>query len=307
MKLTHIILTAAFISGGAFAAKAQMTVTNPPVPASVTFAGQKTDLDRADMYERYDRELTALTYTHGNVLLTIKRANKYFPMMSPILKQYGVPQDLLYLACIESYLNPRAYSGAKAAGIWQFIPSAAKQYGLEVNEYVDERYHPAKSTAAACKYLKSMKAKFGNWESAAAAYNGGGARITKELEAQGATSAYDLYLTDETSRYMFRLLAMKEIMENPAKYGFRLNASQLYYPVDCRTVKVTGPVEDWPAWARQQGTNYGTLRELNPWIRAKSLPNKAGKTYEVLVPKPGAMKRSAQKKNVYNPKWTARQ
>ncbi len=302
-------ITILAILSGAVPTEAQTpsAVVNPTIPASVTFASSKISLDRADMYERYDRELTSMAYTHGNTLLTIKRANRYFPIIAPVLQKYGVPADLIYIACIESHLNTRAYSPAKAAGLWQFIPSAAKQYGLEVNEYVDERYHPVKATEAACKFLRSMKNRFGNWESAAAGYNAGSARIARDLEAQGVSTAHDLYLPDETSRYIFRLLAMKDIMENPAKYGFYLSADQLYYPIECSSVKVSGAVEDWAAWAKSHGTNYMTLRDLNPWIRAKSLPNKTGKTYEVLVPKKGATLRSNQTKKVYNPKWTAKQ
>ncbi|MDE7089051.1 MAG: lytic transglycosylase domain-containing protein, partial [Prevotella sp.] len=203
-------------------------VVNPSIPAKVKFAGKDIDVDRYDMYERLDRELTAMSYTHGNTLLTIKRANRYFPEMIPILKNEGVPEDLIYLACIESSLNPRAYSPSKAAGFWQFLAGTAKEYGLEVNDYVDERYHPEKSTRAAAKYLKSAYQKYGNWESAAASYNGGMGRITRELSEQNVSSAYDLYLTDETSRYMFRLLAMKMIMEHPSRYGYVLKPENLY-------------------------------------------------------------------------------
>lgn len=281
-------------------------VVNPEIPASVTFAGKRISLDRDDMYERYDRELTSMAYTHGNTLLTIKRANRYFPMLAPVLKRNGVPEDLLYLACIESYLNPRALSGAKAAGIWQFMPATAKEFGLEVNEFVDERYHPIKSTEAACRYLKRALSRYGNWESVAASYNGGMARISRELESQGQTTAFDLWLTDETSRYMFRLLAMKEIMEHPSRYGYNLDASQLYRPVECDEVTVSGPVADWTDWAKAHGTSYMSLRDLNPWIRAKSLPNKTGKTYTVLVPKQGAQLRSKQPNTVYNPEWIKR-
>lgn len=300
--MRSIAAAVAFVAAAAFEVSAQ--AVNPEIPPVVTFAGKRVGLDRADMYERYDRELTALTFTHGNTLLTIKRANRYFPMMAPVLKRHGVPEDLLYLACVESYLNPRAASPAKAAGIWQFIPSAAKQYGLEVNEYVDERYHPVKATEAAARFLKSLHGKYGNWESAAAAYNGGSARISRELEAQGVKSAYDLYLTDETSRYIFRIMAMKEIMENPRKYGFVLTDEQLYHPIATTEVKVDSAVTDWPKWAKAHGTNFGTLRELNPWIRAKSLPNKSGKTYMVSIPKKGALLRSNQTIKAYNPKWT---
>lgn len=278
-------------------------VQSPSVPASVTFAGNKIDLDRVDMYERLDRELTAMSYTHGNTLLLLKRANKYFPEIIPILKKQGVPEDIIYLACIESTLNPRAYSAAKAAGLWQFIPSTAKHYGLEVNEFVDERYNTEKATVAACRYLKDAYKKYGNWESVAASYNGGMARITKELAAQGATTAYDLYLVDETSRYMFRLLAMKLIMENPREYGFILQSDQLYQPVRTENVEVNTPVEDWPRWAKEHGISFMTLREYNPWIRAKSLPNKTGKTYTVKIPNKEDLKRSTQKKIIYNKNW----
>lgn len=278
-------------------------VQSPSVPASVTFAGNKIDLDRVDMYERLDRELTAMSYTHGNTLLLLKRANKYFPEIIPILKKQGVPEDIIYLACIESTLNPRAYSAAKAAGLWQFIPSTAKHYGLEVNEFVDERYNTEKATVAACRYLKDAYKKYGNWESVAASYNGGMARITKELAAQGATTAYDLYLVDETSRYMFRLLAMKLIMENPREYGFILQSDQLYQPVRTENVEVNTPVEDWPKWAKEHGISFMTLREYNPWIRAKSLPNKTGKTYTVKIPNKEDLKRSTQKKIIYNKNW----
>nr|MDE5744614.1 lytic transglycosylase domain-containing protein [Paramuribaculum sp.] len=242
MKQISTLISAILL--GSSIAFAQQSAPNPYIPGKITFAGQPVNFDRADMYERFDRELTSMAYTHGNTLLTIKPAHKYFPLMSPILKRHGVPQDLLYLACIESYLDPRAVSPAKAAGIWQFMPATAKQYGLEVNEYVDERFHPEKATEAACKLLKSMKNRFGNWESAAAAYNAGSARIARELESQGVNTAFNLYLPEETSRYMFRLFSMKEIMENPAGYGFKLTSDQLYQPIDCNTVTVSGPVED---------------------------------------------------------------
>lgn len=301
-RLRYILLSLA--ATASIAAMAQHSaVINPEIPAKVSFAGKTVSLDRNDMYERFDRELTSMVYTHGNTLLTIKRANRYFPAMAPILKRHGVPSDLLYLACIESYLNPRARSGAGAAGIWQFMPATAKEYGLEVNSYVDERYNLEKATDTACRFLKRAYSRFGNWESVAASYNGGMARISRELEAQGQNTAYDLYLTDETSRYMFRLLAMKLIMTRPDAYGFELTADQLYRPTECTAVKVSEPVDDWQIWAAAHGTTYMVLREYNPWIRAKSLPNKSGKTYTVMVPKPGAQLRSRQKPTVYDRNW----
>lgn len=280
-------------------AKEFSEVFSPDIPNFVFFADKKIDLDRDDMYERYDRELTSMAYTHGNTLLTLKRANKYFPVIIPILRENNVPEDLIYLACIESNLNTRALSPAKAAGIWQFMPATAREYGLEVNDYVDERYDIEKSTKAACKYLKRAYSKFGNWESVAASYNGGLQRISKELESQQQKSAFDLYLTDETNRYMFRLLAMKEIIEHPERYGFHLDDEQLYYPATYEKVKINTPVEDWPRWAKDHGISYFTLREHNPWIKAKSLPNKTGKTYEVKIPSKESTLRSKQKRPVY--------
>lgn len=278
---------------------------NPDTPSSVTLCGEKIDLDRQDMWERYDRELTSMVYTHGNTLLTIKRANKYFPVMAPILKKNGVPEDMLYLACIESYLNPTARSGAGAAGIWQFMPATAKQLGLEVNDYVDERYNLEKATAAACRYLKRSYNKFGNWPSVMAAYNGGDGRISKELEAQQASKFFDLHLVEETLRYPFRVMAMKTIMEQPRAFGFVLRDDQLYQPGRFKRVTVSTPVEDWAAWAKKNGTTYAQLRRDNPWIRATSLPNKSGKTYTVLIP---ADSRSLSRKhlgtNTYSEKWT---
>ncbi|MDE5629926.1 MAG: lytic transglycosylase domain-containing protein [Muribaculaceae bacterium] len=281
-------------------------VYNPEVPAKVTLCGKSIDLDRADLYERFDRELTSIVYTHGTTLLMLKRANRYFPEMAAILEANGVPKDLLYLACVESSLNPRAYSPAKAAGFWQFIPSAAKEYGLEVNDEVDERYNLEKSTAAAARYLKKSYNRFGDWPSAMAAYNGGNARITKELDAQGVNTSLDLYLTEETTRYPIRIMAMKTLMENPAAYGFILRDDQLYQPHKYRIVEVNGPVESWPQWAKKQGINYQILREENPWIRAKTLTNKTGKTYKVRIPLAESLKRSTAGKSTYNPAWTKR-
>ncbi len=295
MRIHHLttaaLLAAIALAPVATAAQDRPTempaVYSPPVPRQMTFAGHRFAFDREDMYERLDRELSQMSYSHAATMLMLKRAPRYFPMMREVLKANGVPEDMVYLAAIESSLNPRAYSGAKAAGLWQFMPSTAKEYGLEVNDYVDERYHPEKATAAAARFLKKAKAKYGNWESAMASYNGGQGRISKELESQLAESAFDLYLVEETSRYMFRVLAAKVLMENPAKFGYQLRDSQLYKPYDCREVKVTETIEDLPAWAKANGTNYAVLRELNPWIRAKKLPVAPGKTYIVKLPAKG--------------------
>lgn len=279
-------------------------VVNPVVPAKMTLCGQTISLDPLDYAERFDREMTSLVYGHGNTMLMIKRANRYFPQIAPILRDNGMPEDLLYLACIESSLNPRAVSPAKAAGIWQFMPSTAKEYGLEVNDEVDERFNIEKSTAAACRYFKKALARYGgNWNSVFASYNAGMARISKQLDAQLADNALDLYLVDETQRYPFRIMAMKVLMENPAAYGFKLTADNLYLPREVEIVTVSGPVDSWAEWAAKRGISYRDLREENPWIRGPKLTNKLGKKYKVRVPIKESLKRSTARKSVYNKNW----
>ena len=237
-------------------------------------------------------------------MLVIKRANRYFPELSELLKKYDMPQDLLYLACVESSLNPRAYSGAKAAGFWQFIPSAAKEYGLEVNDEIDERYNIEKATAAAARYLKKAYARYGDWPSAMASYNGGMSRISNALDKQGADTSLDLYLAEETTRYPYRVMAMKTILENPRAYGFRLRSDQLYQPRKYKIVEVSAPVASWPEWAEAHGISYAQLREDNLWIRSFKLTNKTGKTYRVRVAEASSLSRSKAGFKTFNPKWT---
>ncbi len=292
-----------FITSNAQESHSFSTILNPNIPSEIIFANEKISFDRVDMYERLDRELTSLSYTHGNTLLTLKRANRFFPILAPILIEQGLPLDFLYLACTESMLNIRAYSPAKATGIWQFIPSTGKSYGLEINDYVDERLNIEKATIAACKYLKESYKKYGNWESVACAYNAGNGRISSELEKQQVTSSFDLHLVSETSRYMFRILAYKLILENPRKYGFILTEDQLYHPIECDIVEVDSAIADWPTWAKEKGITYAQLREQNPWIQAKYLQNKSGKIYKIKIPKKESLYRSTQKRRVYNPIW----
>lgn len=308
--ITSILLSFAIACPGAMMAQSSSkvfsTVVSPEIPAKVTLCGETIDLDRADKYEAFDRELTSIAYTHGTTMLILKRANRFFPELAPILKANGVPEDLLYLCCVESSLNPRAYSGAKAAGLWQFIESAAKEYGLEVNSEVDERYNLEKATAAACKFLKKAKDRYGDWPSAMAAYNGGQTRIARALDKQDAETSLDLYLAEETTRYPYRVAAMKTIMENPRAYGFVLRDNQLYQPREYKTVKVSGPVPSWTEWAAKQGITYAELRDANPWIRDFKLTNKTGKTYTVKVPLRKSLKRSTAGTKTYNSKWTVK-
>lgn len=256
----------------------------PQVPAKTTFAGKEIDLTRYDMYERYERELTTACYMHSTTMLTLKRANRYLPVIVPILKQQSIPLDFIYLAAIESAFNPLAYSLAKAAGIWQFMASTAREYGLEVNEDIDERYNVEKATVAACKYLRNAYKMYGSWVNAAAAYNAGTKRITAELERQDVDEAFDLHLVQETSRYVFRILATKEVFSSPQKYGFHLTEKQLYQPIETHTVEVDTTITNLATWAQEQGITYRELKEFNPWLRSRKLPNKSGKKYKILIP-----------------------
>ena len=223
-------------------AQSAQSVVSLTIPQKVEFADQTISLDRYDMRERYDREQLIIAYGHSTSILHIKRANKYFPIIEPILKQNGIPADFKYLAVIESSLDPRAISPAQAAGIWQLMPKTAQQFGLEVNEEVDERYHIEKATIAACKYLKSAYNKYKNWATVAASYNGGMGRISEELEIQQLDTSFDLLLTTETSRYVFRLLAMKQFMENPQKFGFQLQREDFYPTIKTKNVVIKVPL-----------------------------------------------------------------
>lgn len=270
-------------------------ISCPQVPKSIKFADTDISFDRVDMHERMDRELISLMYSHSSTILTIKRANRYRNEILPILKKNGVPTDFFYLVATESTFDERAYSPAKAAGLWQFLASTAKQYGLEVNEYVDERYNTTKVTEAACRFLKTGFKKYGDWMTVASSYNAGMGRISSELEKQGVDNAYDLYLNKETSRYIFRMVAYKLVIEHPEKYGFNIPKSQLYYPISYKEVKVDTPITDWVAWAKKQGITYAQLREANQWIKATSLPNKTRKTYIVRIPNKEDLYLSTQK------------
>ena len=263
-------------------------VNSLPIPSKIQFAGQTIPLDRYDMRERFDREQTIIAYQHSTSLLLIKRANKYLPIIEPILKKNNIPDDFKYLAVIESNLE-NAVSSAGATGYWQFIKSAAAQYGLEVNEQIDERYNIEKSTIAACKYLNASYNSFGNWTMAAASYNAGINGIEKWSGLQKSTNYWNLVLGSETSRYVSRIIAMKLIMENPSAYGYDLKAEDLYKPLKFKEVDLNTSVTNFADYASSLGVNYKTLKLYNPWLRDTELKNKTSTLYKIKVPEEGSI------------------
>lgn len=278
-------------------------VTPPTVPEEVTFDGTAIDLRRYDRRERMDRELMSFTYMHSTTMLMLKRANRYFPIVEPILKANGIPDDFKYLMVIESNLNPIARSPAGASGLWQFMPATGREYGLEVNENVDERYNIEKATKAACKYFKQAYAKYGDWMAVSAAYNAGLARISSQLDKQLASHAMDLWLVEETSRYMFRLLAAKEVFGNPQRFGFLLKKEHLYPQIPYTEVTVTTPINNLDEYAKQKGITYAQLRDANPWLREHSLKNKSGKKYVIHIPTQSGMNYDPKKTVPHNKQW----
>ncbi len=257
----------------------------PRVPEKIVFAGQTYRFDRPDLYERMDRECITFTYSHTNSTLMLKRAERVFSQVVPILRKNGVPEDLKYLMAIESNLDPTAVSSAGARGLWQFMKATGRSYGLEVNDEVDERYHIAKATEAACKYLKEAYEKYGDWMTVAASYNAGQGGISQRIEAQQQDRAMDLLLPAETSRYMFRILTAKYFFEHPEAFGYQLEAFSSYqYKAPRKTVEVSEPIPSLVEFAKEHGTSYFLLREANLWLRSDHLTNKSGKTYRIVIP-----------------------
>ena len=257
-----------------------------PMPEKLDFAGESVPLEDPDVYERMDRELLVNTYWQSNALLLMKRANKYFPIIEPVLREEGVPEDFKYLAVIESGLT-QAVSPARAVGFWQIMEGTGKDYGLEINANVDERYNIEKSTRVAADYLKKAKERFGSWTLAAASYNAGQYGVDKQLERQKVGDYYDLLLGEETGRYVFRILALKEIMNHPQKYGFDIKESDLYAHIPVEKVKVDTVVKDFPDFAAKFGINYKILKVHNPWLRDDHLKNASRKVYFIDIPEKG--------------------
>ena len=256
------------------------------VPDYLDFAGEAVPLKNPDILERMDKELLVNTYWQSNGLLMFKRARKYFPIIEPILAKNGIPDDFKYLAVIESGLT-NAKSPAGASGFWQIMSATGKENGLEVNDNVDERYNLEKATEVACQYLKNAKENLGSWTLAAAAYNAGNAGMSRRLNDQKVNGYYDLLLGEETGRYVFRIVALKEILSHPNKYGFNFRDKDLYSTVPTYKVAVDTAVSDFSQFAKQFGINYKILKIHNPWLRENVLNNKSRKQYYIDIPREG--------------------
>src|SRR5690606_30083406 len=255
----------------------------PKLPEEIDFAGEKTPLDRWEVRERLDRELLVNSYLHGSSLYVLKLANRAFPVLEERLKANGIPEDFKYLCVAESALQ-NLRSPAGALGYWQFLSSTGREYGLEITDQVDERYHLEKATDAACKYLKNAYERFGSWTAAAASYNCGLAGYSRFSSHQQSRNYYDLLLPEETNRYIIRILALKYILEDPERMGFIVTDADAYQPVPTREVTVSQSIPSLVEFAKKQGTSYKILKTLNPWLRAHSLTVRSGKSYTILIP-----------------------
>lgn len=259
-------------------------IQTPDLNKPFDFAGEPIPHNNNDVLERLDREIVSNSYLHGSTIMNLKLSARYFPMITKILEAEGIPDDFKYLVPVESEFR-NATSPAGAKGIWQIMASTAKDLGLEVNQYVDERFHPEKATLAACKHIKWLYNQLGSWTLVAAAYNGGGGRIKKELANQQVQSFYDLWLNAETSRYVFRILAFKDIMEHPGVYGFQMNPKDLYQPLNnLSKVTVDQSIPDLVQFAKEHGTTYRDIRLHNPWILGETLPVTPNKSYQIVFP-----------------------
>ncbi len=258
--------------------------TSVPIPDSVSFAGENMPLDRFDVREALDRELLSNAYFHSQTIRYIKQAPRYFSIIEPILKEKGIPDDFKYLAVAESGFNPRAESPANAIGFWQFLKGTAREYGLEINNEVDERYHIEKSTYAACDYLKDAYDIYGNWTMVAASYNGGMNGVNRQIIRQKTENYYDLLLVEETQRYVYRIVALKLIMENPEKYNFKISDEEKYPLINTRTVEINETVANFVDFAAENGVSYKLLKDFNPWLRDTKLTNSNRKTYKIKIP-----------------------
>lgn len=253
------------------------------MPKELDFAGEKVPLEKGDIFERLEREIYVNAYWESNMILLLKRSAKYLPKMERMLKENGIPDDFKYVAIAESALM-NVGSPAGARGFWQIMDSTGKEYGLEITDDVDERYHFEKSTLAATNYLKKAHAKFGDWTAVAASYNMGQAGFSRRQEEQLLDNYYELYLNEETSRYLFRILAFKVIFENPGAFGYHFRESDYYQTPVLRTIRVDEDIKNLPKWAKDQGSSYKDLKLYNPWLRDRNLNVRKGKVYEIMLP-----------------------
>lgn len=292
MKRLSIIIAAALLGLPVAAqgiyqpASGAMHPASPKVPAYLVFAGDTIRFDTAEKYERMDRELLAFTYMQSNSTLMLKRSGRYFPLVEPVLLENGIPDDFKYLMAIESNLDPKAVSVTGAAGLWQFTRTTAREFGMEVNAEVDERFHEAKETAAACVYLRRAYAKFKDWATVAASYNCGIGGISSRQEAQGQSSFFDLLLPEETSRYVYRILVAKMFFEAPESFGFDVK-ERYPAPEAVQTVTIAGPIQNLADFAARYGVTYAELKRANLWLRSDKLTNKEKRSYSIIIPRPG--------------------
>ncbi len=261
-------------------------IVPPQVPENLTFAGEPVPIKDFDVFERVERELIVNKFWHSSSILWLKRASRWFPVIEPILEKNGVPEDFKYLAMIESNLS-NVISPAGATGFWQFLKSTGRRYGLEINGEVDERYHIEKSTKAACDYLKDSYEKYGSWTMAAASYNMGKNGVENQMERQAAKNYWNLILNEETSRYVPRIIAAKELFKDPEKFGFHIPEDTRYKEIPFKYVTVNSRVVDFAAFAKKYGINYKILKEFNPWLRENYLTNRHKKEYKIKIPLEG--------------------
>lgn len=250
----------------------------------IYFAGERVPLEMFNIRERYERELLSNTYFHSNTMVLLKRSKRWFPVIEPILQKHGVPEDFKYLCVIESNLS-NVVSPAGAAGFWQFMKGTAEEYGLKINKEVDMRYNVELETEAACKYFLKAYERFGSWTLVAAAYNAGSSRVSKFMKEQGVTSYYDMLMAEETERYVFRIIAIKTIFENPEKHGIYVSPKLSYEPYKYDIVKVDKSIENWAEFAKEHDITYKLLKVFNPWLRSNSLKVNKGEFYEIKIPK----------------------
>jgi len=262
------------------------TITGVELPKEIDFAGERVPLENFDVKEALERELLINSYWQSQTIMLIKKSTRYFGLIEPILKKMNIPNDFKYLSLAESgFSNVTSHIGA--VGFWQFIPATAKDYGLEVNDEVDERYHIEKSTKAACMFLKESYKVYKTWSMAAASYNAGRKALNKQIERQYTDYYYDILLNEETSRYIFRIIALKLILTNPKKYGYNLSPEDFYQPIPFTEISVNKEIKDLAQFAFDKGTNYKMLKVLNPWLRDNFLTNTNGKTYVIKIPATG--------------------